>query len=810
MTANLAPWQVPGSDPAWKGVLTRSPGSVTGDRPESWQIESSYPVHGPLRLYRLTSAVVFHCHRCGVDKKSRLAATVFDDWTRLLCDGCYGYAAAAVDESATATTKTATTSDDGEPATSRAVGPRSVPDPGKVRPGVRRHWRGGIPDPHDYIVLAGMLRARAEGFRLGPDESRVIDAIASQPALAVALQFAEATVDGEAVMAASMGEPFAHLNNLRDELARQRAETVQAYRRRCNERWDAPQQTEPFAAMVLREICGGEFEELTTRLRADRRALPEGIDPPAADYWTWLAEAEPNVSEELPDDVRELRQLSDQEFLETLLAECRCEAPNLPLGHHAVAERRAVLSKAAIALLLSERDDAAEAVKTNPTGSSKGRRRVNRLKAAALHFARACALGMEADLSRLELRQRVLAVYRGSAYQDLLTSRLNEAMSHFESISPELTSSVYEACAEHRISCPEGKPAATCQGCVSAVVEQLARHSSEPLSETAEERLVGPEDEGEHAWWLPASAKRSTAWRTALYQVHIDGGWCPLPDGSIPRASEGGPLTIRMQGQLGELLSQQSVTLRRRGGQWEISGLRWPGFLRPGVIVVFEWLHQTSVVTARTVRIAQPVRIEQTVFEHEFDHQVVTRELVPGADQDRAVPDLSDASWVMRTVRRLGYLSADGAAVLAIEDLVRNCLELGMPRSMVERVPRAVSKLCDSGLLQRVEGSRDDGGRPWLPARNGQAKVALLRYVPRVHLVDTSTYATSGHSVFESRSRHQVTGFVRRLPDGAQPSDEQVALHREAAIAAGVVRRRLPDGYTFVRQHHRGVDNGRR
>jgi hypothetical protein len=97
----------------------------------------------------------------------------------------------------------------------------------------------------------------------------------------------------------------------------------------------------------------------------------------------------------------------------------------------------------------------------------------------------------------------------------------------------------------------------------------------------------------------------------------------------------------------------------------------------------------------------------------------------PGSDQHGDVPGLSDANWVLRTLRILGYLSADGTATLAEAALIRNCLRLGMPASRAGRIGRAVGQLLRSGQLHRVTGSLDQHGRPWHPAQVGQRRVEV-------------------------------------------------------------------------------------
>lgn len=54
------------------------------------KITKTYPQRGPLQQFRLTSATAFHCFRCGSSKKSKLITVYGNDWSKQLCNGCYG------------------------------------------------------------------------------------------------------------------------------------------------------------------------------------------------------------------------------------------------------------------------------------------------------------------------------------------------------------------------------------------------------------------------------------------------------------------------------------------------------------------------------------------------------------------------------------------------------------------------------------------------------------------------------------------------------------------------------------------------
>lgn len=53
-------------------------------------VTKAYPPRGPLRQFRFASATAFRCFRCGTSKKSKLITIYAEDWSRRLCNGCYG------------------------------------------------------------------------------------------------------------------------------------------------------------------------------------------------------------------------------------------------------------------------------------------------------------------------------------------------------------------------------------------------------------------------------------------------------------------------------------------------------------------------------------------------------------------------------------------------------------------------------------------------------------------------------------------------------------------------------------------------
>ena len=54
------------------------------------QITKEYPARGPLKQFRFDKSISFACFRCGQSKVSKLITIYNDNWTKRLCNGCYG------------------------------------------------------------------------------------------------------------------------------------------------------------------------------------------------------------------------------------------------------------------------------------------------------------------------------------------------------------------------------------------------------------------------------------------------------------------------------------------------------------------------------------------------------------------------------------------------------------------------------------------------------------------------------------------------------------------------------------------------
>jgi hypothetical protein len=53
-------------------------------------VTKTYPQRGPLQQFRFAHSTAFKCFRCTESKKSKLITVYGGDWSKRLCNGCYG------------------------------------------------------------------------------------------------------------------------------------------------------------------------------------------------------------------------------------------------------------------------------------------------------------------------------------------------------------------------------------------------------------------------------------------------------------------------------------------------------------------------------------------------------------------------------------------------------------------------------------------------------------------------------------------------------------------------------------------------
>jgi hypothetical protein len=61
-----------------------------GMEPVPSAVTKTYPPRGPLQQFRFAEGTAFRCTRCGDTKRSKLITVYGGDWSRCLCNGCYG------------------------------------------------------------------------------------------------------------------------------------------------------------------------------------------------------------------------------------------------------------------------------------------------------------------------------------------------------------------------------------------------------------------------------------------------------------------------------------------------------------------------------------------------------------------------------------------------------------------------------------------------------------------------------------------------------------------------------------------------
>ncbi|GAA4259402.1 hypothetical protein [Dactylosporangium darangshiense] len=279
--------------------------------------------------------------------------------------------------------------------------------------------------------------------------------------------------------------------------------------------------------------------------------------------------------------------------------------------------------------------------------------------------------------------------------------------------------------------------------------------------------------------------------RLALRRADLDGGRCPLP-------AEWGPV----------LPPHVTVTLEHRAkgiapgrvefdaepaedDGWRLTGLAWPDDVHPGMVVALARRAGGAEVVVRTVVLEEPMRIDGVNYYHEYDPVVVTREVAPG---------VSNRGKVLQAVRRLGRVFDDGSAVFPEAQLVRRG-GLGRGARGTFLLRNAVEQLIREGFVTRVEGSVDGGGNPSYPAIDGEEPAEMLFYAPLIEPAAVPGDDEGGEG--SERREHWVSGFLRKLPPGAQPSPRQLSLHRQAVDSEQIDDVPLAPGYTFVKKHHR-------
>jgi hypothetical protein len=283
---------------------------------------------------------------------------------------------------------------------------------------------------------------------------------------------------------------------------------------------------------------------------------------------------------------------------------------------------------------------------------------------------------------------------------------------------------------------------------------------------------------------------KSATRRFALWRADLDGGVCAAPEECVDALRDRAVVPVVLEHREGGATPSRRVfdSALREDGEWQFGNITWPADVRPGVLVTVTWLPRgADPVVVRTTALDQPIRVDGVDYFHEYDPKVVTREFLA---------DASNRGKVLHAVRRQGRVFDDGSAVLAESEVARVC-GLGRGARGTFLLRNAVDQLIREGFLMRVEGSVDPSGYASYPAVEGQKPAEMLFYAPMVDEVPIPDGS--------ERPEHWVSGFVRKLPPGAQASDRQLTLHERAVEEEQIDDRPLAPGYTFVKRHHRNA-----
>ncbi|WP_406066212.1 hypothetical protein OG462_41690 [Streptomyces sp. NBC_01077] len=248
----------------------------------------------------------------------------------------------------------------------------------------------------------------------------------------------------------------------------------------------------------------------------------------------------------------------------------------------------------------------------------------------------------------------------------------------------------------------------------------------------------------------------------------------------------------------------QQVTLDVSDASGMLRGVQWPIDFFPGLRLYLQWPRGGAALRLSTVELEEPVDIDGQLFTHRYDPQVMTRDGAPGSARDSDSPSgLDDKQLVLRAVRRFGRLTDDGHALLDRDALPRAIYDTSPAPDQVTAVERALADLITEGLLYTDAGSRGANGEPHHPPRDGEPLILLVGYAPAPVVVPRP--ASGGGGLPQGMGiEYVVHGFLRRLPQGREPSDAQRAAYRASCRRVGKADGwELPRGYTFVTSHVR-------
>ncbi|WP_392963884.1 hypothetical protein [Streptomyces sp. LN245] len=344
-----------------------------------------------------------------------------------------------------------------------------------------------------------------------------------------------------------------------------------------------------------------------------------------------------------------------------------------------------------------------------------------------------------------------------------------------------------------------------CNGCHGRLQASPTAHDQTSLENTTDDpaRIVVAELDG----GLPRSVVNTGLtidWKFNVRAEHLLHGTCPVPSEMADRAAPQEPLELtflRGRHRIRTLDEQKGARLRVQGDETLLTGLTWQPFVLPGTRVSAQWDTWKKLRLAYTP-LDEPVVFDGTVVRYAFDPRIMTRELAAFDARVDRVEEL-----VLIALRELGYLDEMGRALLPQEALTRNTIERAHPQPPArKKIDGAVARLLSRGMLTWEQGSINASGALHCPARRGETPVPLLCYAPTLRAAereDLRNEAGAGHAM----SAHRVAGHLMRIGHlGKEASTEAKAAYREDHARAGLAGPHvLPRGYTYVREHERGM-----
>lgn len=360
-----------------------------------------------------------------------------------------------------------------------------------------------------------------------------------------------------------------------------------------------------------------------------------------------------------------------------------------------------------------------------------------------------------------------------------------------------------------------------CYGRVEAVGETVEENSSRAARQD-EPSAPGSWDLSrivveERGWGLPYSVvntDQTVEWKLCVRAEHLLSGTCPVPAGIVDRARSRS-LNIALvprnnlalvQGakRVSVLDYQPGVTLQSDGDRQFLSGMSWHRFVLPGTLVAVRWDRRASTrLHFAYTRLRRPVVVAGTMARYTYDARIMTRDLAAVDVRADRVEEL-----LLVTLRELGYLDERGRALLPQPALIRNASERAEPgQAPTSKIEKAIQRLLSRKLLTWEWGSLGAGGTLQYPARAGERPVELLCYTPTLCEVDREDPRAAGGNGANPAGTQRVAGHLMRIGHlGKEASPEARAAYRYDHQRAGLAGpHEVPRGYTYVREHERGV-----